>query len=185
MATSSGPARTPVRRRWPGRRRAAGRPGPPTVVVQAHPLEDSYNASLRAAVLGALAPCGPTCYRLDQGEEPPAGVLAGAERLVLVYPTWSGGLPTALLQWGHGVLDEPGLLAEVREVVAVTTHGSSQLINRLQGEWGRRWLRTRLLAACHPDATFRWVALYKVDRRSRAEMARHLGRVARALAPSR
>lgn len=151
------------------------------VVVQAHPLEDSYNAALRDRVLAALEPVGPACYRLGQHEQPAPEVLARAERLVLVYPTWSGGLPAALLAWVHEVLDDPGRLSRVREVVAVTTCGSGPGLNRVQGEWGRRYLRTRLLAACAPGARFRWLALYKVDRRTPAEMARHLDRIGRAI----
>ena len=92
----------------------------PTVVIQAHPLEASYNAALRDGVLGALRPSASAgsgsagsepgavpCYRLGLGERPSREVLVEARRLVLVYPTWSGGLPAALLDWVHGVLDDP------------------------------------------------------------------------------
>jgi putative NADPH-quinone reductase len=159
-----------------------------TVVVQAHPLEDSYNAALRAQVLATLsASAGSSaaselaCFRLGQGEQPGPEVLAQAQRLVLVYPTWSGGLPAALLQWVHDTLDQPRSISGVTELVAVTTCGSSRFVNLLQGEWGKRYLKTALLACCAPGARFRWLARYKVDRSSRTDMARHLDVVGRRL----
>lgn len=156
---------------------------PATVVVQAHPLEASYNAALRDRVLDALAPV--RCFRLGQGERPPREVLVEARRLVLVYPTWSGGLPAALLDWVHDLLDAPGSLARVERLTAVTTCGSSQFVNRLQGEWGRRYLRTELLSRCRPGARFDWLALYKVDRRTPAQMAQHLDTVPHRLTKPR
>lgn len=153
------------------------------LVVQVHPLEDSYNAALREAVLGALGPQDTPCYRLCQGERPPTDALGAAERLVLVYPTWSGGLPSHLLGWLHELFDSGVRLERVSELVAVSTCGSSQFVNRVQGEWGRRYLRTELLGRCAPGARFRWLCLYKVDRRTRPEMAAHLDHVAQALAP--
>lgn len=151
-------------------------------MVQVHPLEDSYNAALREAVLGALGRGDALCYRLCHGERPPAGQLRAAERIVLVYPTWSGGLPSHLLGWLHELFDDGVRLERATELVAVTTCGSSQLVNRVQGEWGRRYLSTELLARCAPGARFRWRCLYKVDRRSRSEMAAYLDRVAAAFA---
>lgn len=175
--------------------------GGPTVVLQVHPLEDSYSSALREAVVAALdggpavAGTGPAagggpgaggvvCYRLCQGERPPEAVLAQAGRLVLVYPTWSGGLPSHLLGWLHDLFDNDVRLGRATELVAVTTCGSSQLVNRVQGEWGRRYLRTELLARCAPGARFRWLCLYKVDRRTRDEMAAHLTTVATELHPA-
>jgi putative NADPH-quinone reductase len=157
-----------------------------TVVVQVHPLEASYSAALRDRVVRAVAAGGapPPCFRLAQGEQPTDAELVAARRLILVYPTWSGGLPASLLQWVHDRLDQPGVLAGVKELTAVTTHGSSQLLNRLQGEWGRRYLRTELLACCAPGARFRWLPLYKVDRRSPDQMGAHLDRVERRLTSS-
>lgn len=157
--------------------------GGPDLVVQVHPLEDSYNAALRGAVLEALGSDATACYRLCQGERPPIRALREAKRIVLVYPTWSGGLPSHLLGWLHELFDDGVRLERAAELVAVTTCGSSQLVNRAQGEWGRRYLRTELLGRCAPGARFRWLCLYKVDRRSRAEMAAHLAHVTRSLTP--
>ena len=91
------------------------------VVVQVHPLEDSYSAALRGAVLGALGSADTPCYRLCQGERPPGDVLQAAERIVLVYPTWSGGLPSHLLGWLHELFDQGIRLGRTTELVAVTT----------------------------------------------------------------
>lgn len=150
-----------------------------TLVVQAHPLEDSYNAAIRDRLVevldGSRRPF--ECFRLGQGERPSFDDLVDATRLVLVYPTWSGGLPAVVLDWVHEVLDEPEALTEVRRLTAVTTCGSSRFINTVQGEWGRRYLKTVLLAHCRPRARFRWVPLYKIDRRTEAETAAHLARL--------
>ncbi|MGF1596964.1 MAG: NAD(P)H-dependent oxidoreductase [Acidimicrobiales bacterium] len=154
-----------------------------TVVVQAHPLEESYSAALRSRLVDALASAGVevATFRLGQGEEPDAETLAAARRLVLVYPTWSGGLPALLLGWVHRLLGGPPVLDRVEELVVVTTCGSSKLINLVQGEWGRRYLKTVVLGRCAPGARFRWVPLYKIDRRTPAETAAHLDRVADAV----
>lgn len=152
------------------------------LVVQVHPLEDSYNAALREAVLGALGPGETPCYRLCQGERPSAEALGAVERLVLIYPTWSGGLPSHLLGWLHELFDAGVRLERTSELVAVSTCGSSQFVNRVQGEWGRRYLRTELLGRCAAGARFRWLCLYKVDRLTRPEMAAHLDHVAQVLA---
>ena len=61
--------------------------------------------------------------------------------------------------------------------MAVTTCGSSKLVNLAQGEWGRRYLKTSLLGHCRPSARFRWLPLYKIDRRSADETAAHLDKV--------
>ncbi len=153
------------------------------LLVQAHPLEDSYNAALRDRLVAALdADRRPfESYRLAQGERPTHDDLVDATGLLLVYPTWSGGLPAMLLDWVHSVLGEPAALAGVRRLTAVTTCGSSRWINLLQGEWGRRYLRTVVLGHCHRNAGFEWLPLYKIDRRTQAETAAHLDRVAQRL----
>ena len=154
-----------------------------TLVLQAHPLEASYSAALRDRTLLALKDSGAPhrSYRLADGERPTSDELEAARRLILVYPTWSGGLPASLLAWAHEVLDQPRALESVRELIVVTSCGSSRWVNLVQGEWGRDLLKTRILPRCAPGARFRWLALYKVDRRSREEMAHHLDRVERSI----
>ena len=151
------------------------------LLVQAHPLEDSYNAALRDQLIEGLDARRRSfeAFRLARGERPTVDDLQAATELILVYPTWSGGLPAMLLDWVHTVLDEPAALSDVRRLTAVTTCGSSKFINTVQGEWGRRYLKKTVLGHCRPDARFRWVPLYKIDRRTRAETTSHLDRVAR------
>ena len=54
-------------------------------------------------------------------------------------------------------------LRNVRQLVAVTSHGSSKLINSLQGEGGKRTLSRSLRTMCHPLARMRWLAFYGID----------------------
>lgn len=154
-----------------------------TLLVQAHPLEDSYNAAIRDRLIDGFDAQRRSfeSFRLAQGERPTVDDLADATELVLVYPTWSGGLPAMLLDWAHRVLDRPASLSNVNRLTAVTTCGSSKFINRVQGEWGRRYLKTAVLDHCQPGARFKWVPLYKIDRRTAAETAAHLDHVTRKL----
>lgn len=120
--------------------------------------------------------------------------LAWAEALVFVYPTWWGGLPAKLKGWidrvwvagvvwelpeGSTVLRP--LLTDVRRVVAVTTHGSSKLINSLQGEGGKRMLFRSLRLMCSRRTRTRWLALYGVDRSTPDAREAWLDKVERTL----
>jgi NAD(P)H dehydrogenase (quinone) len=108
---------------------------------------------------------------------PHAERLRRAEALVLVYPTWWGGQPAILKGWfdcvwtgGVAFHLPPGaprikpLLRNVRRLFVVTTHGSSKLVNALEGEPGKRIVGRSLRMLCHPRARFRWIALYGMDR---------------------
>lgn len=150
----------------------------PVVVVQAHPVPDSLNAALLDRVVAGLRSAGTPhrVHRLCQGERPAPDALSDADELVLVYPTWWGGQPASLLEWIQDMLAADAFGA-VRRVVAVTSLGSSQLLNTVQGEWGRSHLATLVLQACAADATFEWLPLYKVDRQSQPAIDAHLGRV--------
>jgi len=138
-----------------------------TMVVQAHPLDDSYNAALLASVCSGLDIHGDdyVTFRLGEGERPTPDTLAGVDRLVLVYPTWNSGQPAMLLDWLQEMLAARAF-SSVAHLQIATTHGSSKLVNSLQGSWGKRFLGDRVLAACKPDATFGWHSLYKIDRRT-------------------
>lgn len=150
------------------------------MVVQAHPLSDSYNAALLERVVAGLRTAGvdPVVHRLGEGERPSPSEVAGTTRLVLVFPTWQAGLPAMLLDWIHELLGsgtEP--LSDVEKLSVVTTGGSSWLRNQTIGEWGRRYLRARVRPRCATGASFEWLALYKIDRRSRPEIRAFLDRV--------
>lgn len=117
--------------------------------------------------------------------------LRWCDTLVLVYPTWWSGQPAALTGWFDRVLCNgvawelgPGstrlrpLLTNVRRLVAVTTHGSSKLINSVQGEPGKRVLSRSVRAMLGGVRTrFTWLAMYGVDRSSREERQAYLARV--------
>ena len=66
--------------------------------------------------------------------------------------------------------------------MAITTHGSSKLVNALEGEVGKRMVTRTLRAACHPLARTRWIAMYGIDTATRrAEGTAFLDRVGRRL----
>ena len=135
-------------------------------MVQAHPLDQSCSAALLDAVVAGLeaAHVTPEVHRIAAGGGPDAGALSGCERLVLVYPTWWGGLPASVLSWARELVIAGEALSSVRELVVVTTCGSTSLLNRIQGEWGKRYLERRLVPLCTSATTLEWLALYKIDR---------------------
>ena len=96
---------------------------------------------------------------------------------MLVYPTWWSGQPAMLKGWIDRVLglrcrvDPAGWrhalrprLRNVRRIVVVTTHGSSKLVNAIQGEGGKRTVTRALRLLCHRRCRTTWIALYGVDR---------------------
>ena len=163
------------------------------VVLHAHPQQDCLNVALRDRVVETLERAGHEVQlvRLTQGEWIDGVSVAGADGLVLVYPTWWGGLPAPMLSWVQRELvawiDGPADLTTsplrtVRHLVAVTTHGSTSWVNRLQGEPGRHLLRRSVARLCSPGTRLRWVALYGVDQRSPAELSAFVDRAASELA---
>ena len=163
------------------------------VVLHAHPQQDCLNVALRDRVVETLERAGHEVrlVRLTQGEWIDGVSVAGADGLVLVYPTWWGGLPSPMLSWVQRELaawiDGPAdpttsPLRTVRHLVAVTTHGSTSWVNRLQGEPGRQLLRRSVARLCAAGTRLRWVALYGVDQRSPAEMSAFADRASAELA---
>ena len=163
------------------------------VVLHAHPQQDCLNVALRDRVAETLERAGHEVQlvRLTQGEWIDGVSVAGADGLVLVYPTWWGGLPAPMLSWVQRELaawiDGPNdpktsPLRTVSHLVAVTTHGSTSWVNRLQGEPGRQLLRRSVARLCASGTRLRWVALYGVDQRSPAELSAFVDRAASELA---
>lgn len=120
--------------------------------------------------------------------------LRWCDTLVLVYPTWWSGQPAMLKGWIDRVWVNgvawtlpdganrlrPGL-RNVRRLVAVTTHGSSKLINMVEGESGKRTLSRSLRPMCHPLARTTWLAVYGIDNASERQRAAFLDRVERRM----
>ncbi|MYH92198.1 MAG: hypothetical protein F4126_00620 [Acidimicrobiaceae bacterium] len=164
------------------------------VVLHAHPQQDCLNVVLRDRVVETLERAGHDVQvvRLTQGESIDGVSVVGAQGLVLVYPTWWGGLPAPMLGWVQrelgawidGAADlATSPLRTVRHLVAVTTHGSTRWVNWLQGEPGRHLLGRSVARLCAPGTRLRWVALYGVDQRSPAEVSAFVDGAAAEVAP--
>jgi NAD(P)H dehydrogenase (quinone) len=122
-------------------------------------------------------------------------LLQWAQVLVLVYPTWWGAQPAILKGWFDRVWIEgvayhlpegrtrihPGL-RRIRRVVVVTTHGSSKLVNALQGEAGKHFVGRLVRTLVSRRARVRWIAQYDMDRSTPEIRAAFLARVTRELA---
>ena len=65
--------------------------------------------------------------------------------------------------------------------MAITTHGSSKLVNATEGEAGKRMVTRTLRAVCHPLARTTWLAMYGVDTSTAAQRQAFLDRVERKL----
>ena len=162
-----------------------------TLVVHAHPRPDSFTAAMRDAVVRGLDARGASTDVIDlwaDGFDPldASPMIASdghlqrlheASALVLVYPTWWSGQPAILLGWLAAL--PAGALGGIERITAVTAHGSSRWINRLEGETGLTILRRTLRPRCAPGARAEWVALYSIDRADERTRAQFLDRVER------
>jgi NAD(P)H dehydrogenase (quinone) len=160
-----------------------------TLVAFCHPVPYSYGAHLRDQVLSAVDEV--RLVDLYGGNDLPRRFLdadgddlAWAEAVVLVYPTWWSSLPAPLMEWVEAGL-ERDLWRHLVRVVAVTTHGSSRLVNIATGQIGRRIVRRGLPAYMASQSKGRFIALYRMDGISqvrRRKFAEHLvTRLPRAL----
>ncbi|MAT05444.1 MAG: NAD(P)H dehydrogenase [Acidimicrobiaceae bacterium] len=120
--------------------------------------------------------------------------LRWAEALVLVYPTWWSGFPAMLKGWVDRVwvagvawdLPEGAnrlrpRLSNIRRIVAVTSHGSSKLINALEGESGKRTMTRSIRLMCSWRTRTTWCAIYGIDTCDAADRERFLTRVERTM----
>ena len=121
--------------------------------------------------------------------------LVWAEALVLIYPTWWSGQPAMLKGWidrvwvagvawemREGARTPTPTLRNVRRIVVVTTHGSSKLINALEGESGKRTVTRAIRAMCARRTRTTWCALYGVDTSDEQRRIDFLDRVESTLA---
>ncbi len=56
------------------------------------------------------------------------------------------------------------MLGNIRHIVVVTSHGSTKLVNALEGEGGKRVVGRAVRVLCHVRCRTRWIALYDIDR---------------------
>ncbi len=116
--------------------------------------------------------------------------LQWAERIVLVYPTWFSGQPARLKGWfdrvwmhdvafhfPDGATRIYAKLRNVKRIDVVTSHGSSRLVNFVQGNGGRLIVFRTLRLMCHPLCRTSFTALYDVDRLSQGDFEAWLGQV--------
>ncbi|MFM9121653.1 MAG: NAD(P)H-dependent oxidoreductase, partial [Actinomycetota bacterium] len=121
--------------------------------------------------------------------------LRWCEALVFVYPTWWSGLPAMLKGWidrtwmnevawvlPAGANTIRPRLTNIRRLVAVTTHGSSKIVNALQGEPGKRTITRSIRVMCNRWCRARWIALYGLDKSTAESRARYLNRVGQRVA---
>jgi len=186
-----------------------------TLVVYAHPVDDSFNSAVRDTVVRTLIEGNHDVRLRDLYAENFDPFLSASERalhhtppstrpelgrdvedlrwceaLVFVYPTWWSGLPAMLKGWidrtwmnevawvlPAGANTIRPRLTNIRRLVAVTTHGSSKIVNALQGEPGKRTITRSIRVMCNRWCRARWIALYRLDKSTAESRAKHLHRV--------
>lgn len=145
-----------------------------TLVIQAHPREDSLSKALLDEVVSQLQQLDQrwSVLRVGHGDHLTEASLTDVKALIVIAPTWWGAMPAVLLNelqvllspWVDG--DRKASTSPFRDIarlVVVTTHGSSKTVNVLQGEPGKvLWERT-VLPLCAPKAIFDWISLYRID----------------------
>ena len=191
-----------------------------TLVVYAHPVDDSFNSAVRDTVVRTLIEGNhdvrlrdlyaenfdpflsaneralhhtPPSTRPELGRD--VEDLRWCEALVFVYPTWWSGLPAMLKGWiDRTWMNEVAWvlparantirprLTNIRRLVAVTTHGSSKIVNALQGEPGKRTITRSIRVMCNRWCRARWIALYGLDKSTAESRARYLNRVGQRVA---
>jgi len=191
-----------------------------TLVVYAHPVDDSFNSAVRDTVVRTLIEGNHDVRLRDLYAESFDPLLSASERalhhtppstrpelgrdvedlrwceaLVFVYPTWWSGLPAMLKGWiDRTWMNEVAWvlparantirprLTNIRRLVAVTTHGSSKIVNALQGEPGKRTITRSIRVMCNRWCRARWIALYGLDKSTAESRAKYLNRVGQRVA---
>jgi putative NADPH-quinone reductase len=123
--------------------------------------------------------------------------LQWCDALVLVYPTWWSGQPAILKGWFDRVLMNGvawvlpegaarirPLLTNVKQLMVVTTHGSSKFVNALEGESGKRTAFRSVRLMLNRRVRCEWIAMYGVDNatvKQREKFSAHVHRRIRRL----
>jgi len=111
--------------------------------------------------------------------------LQWCESIVFVYPTWWSSQPAILKGWidrilmnevawvlPEGAARIKPLLTQIRRIVVVTTHGSSKLVNALEGESGKRTMFRSVRLMMHRRTRCSWIAMYGLDNATDADRKR-------------
>ena len=122
--------------------------------------------------------------------KPYVDALTWCEALDLVYPTWWSGQPAIMKGWIDRVfVNEVAwtmpvgasrirpLLANIRRLVVVTTHGSTKFVNALEGESGKRTVFRSLRLMTHWQTRSKWIAFYGLDHMDDAQRIHIISRV--------
>ena len=171
------------------------------LLVYCHPVAESFAAGLRDAALRGLERAGHEVELLDlyaigfqpvlsaeehrnyltaSGERHPepehARLIAWAEALVFVYPTWWYGLPAMLKGWldrvwtPGSVFEIPSdkgpivsLIRHIRKIGVVNTCGAPRWYSILMGQPGRKTLLRGVRALCARRCKTVWLAHYEMD----------------------
>ena len=147
------------------------------LVVQSHPSEKSFNEAILTRVISHLdtARTDTTLIRLGKEKTILDINIKKPDSVIFIYPTWWGGYPASFLEWVNLVLaTQNDLFVNVKSILSITTHGSSKLVNLVQGEWGRAYTKRKIATLCHTDVKLKWVSLYKIDRRADSELEEFL-----------
>ena len=190
------------------------------LLVYAHPVENSYAAALRDAVLDELTLGGHHVDLCDLYAEGFQAALTREERLtyhsvpdnagnvasdverlrraegaIFIFPSWWYGMPAILKGWFDrvwlpGVAFEFGpqairpLLGNIRLFGVVTTTGAPGWFTRLYMGNPNRKVLMRGLSRLLPGRRIErfWLALYGIDRSTRAQRERFIAQVRRRIA---
>lgn len=118
--------------------------------------------------------------------------LRWCESIVFVYPTWWSSQPAILKGWidrilmnevawvlPEGAARIKPLLTQIRRIGVVTTHGSSKLVNALQGESGKRTMFRSVRLMMHRRTRCSWIAMYGLDNATDTDRQRFIETVIR------
>ena len=188
------------------------------LVVLAHPLKHSLSHRFAGAAMAALGEGATLLDLYDEGFDPRltrgeresyyaddhdasgvqdhARLLAAADRLVFVFPTWWFGPPAILKGWidrafAPGVAFDHGAdfgpivprLNALRRVVVVTTLGTPWWVDRFAMRRPvRRIFKTAIVGACAPRARVDYLPLYAAETVGEARIGRFEKRLQQTLA---
>lgn len=119
--------------------------------------------------------------------------LRAAEAIVFIHPVWNYGYPAILKGFfdrvfvpGVSFVIEEGklrpILRNIRKAVFITSYGGDRFRTMIMGDPPRRLARRWAWATFGTTTPPTYLALYKMDRRSEAELAGFVEKVKRALA---